>query len=62
VKGPEKKRLLGLRILLVFGLFRCADPEVVADRAADVLFALFPAVPLGFACPVDLARFTAVHL
>ena len=58
----KKKRLLRLRILLLLGHLRCTNSEIVADRATGVLFPLFPAIPLGFTGPIDLARLTAVHL
>ena len=58
----KDERLLGSRILLLLRFLRCADPEIVADGAADVLFPLLSAVPLGLAGPIYLARFTAVHL
>jgi len=45
----------------VFAFFSGADPEIIANRAADVLLSLFPAVPLGFTGPVDLAGLAAVH-
>ena len=45
---------------LVLYLFK-ADLVVVADRAADILLALLPAVPLRLACPVYLACFAAIY-
>jgi Na+-translocating ferredoxin:NAD+ oxidoreductase subunit G len=38
------------------------DLVVIADRAADILLALLPAVPLRLACPVYLACFAAIYL
>lgn len=46
----------------MLAFFGGADPEIVADRAADILFPLFPSVPFGLTSPVDLARFTTIHL
>jgi hypothetical protein len=46
----------------MFRLLRSADPEVVAYRAADILFPFFPAIPFGLTSPIDLACFAAVHL
>jgi len=46
----------------VFAFFSDADPEIIANRAADVFLSLFPAVPLRFTGPVDLAGLAAVHL
>ena len=57
-----KKRLLGFRILLLLGLLRGTNFEIVADRAAGVLFPLFSVVPLGLTGPIHLACLAAVHL
>jgi len=46
----------------VFAFFGGTDPEIIADRAADILFSLFPAIPFGLTSPVDLACFAAIHL
>jgi len=43
-----------------FGFFGEIYIVKIADRAADVLFAAFAAVPFGLACPVDLAFLAAV--
>lgn len=39
-----------------------AYPEIIADRAADILFSLFPAIPFGLTGPIDLACLAAIHL
>jgi len=57
----KKRPLLRYRILPLLGLFRSTNSEIIADRATGVLFPLFPAIPLSFTSPIDLACFTAVH-
>jgi hypothetical protein len=45
----------------VLTLFGGADLEIVADRAADILFSLFPSIPFGLAGPVYLAGLATIH-
>ena len=54
--------LLRLGIFFVFAFFSGANLEIIANRTADVFLSLFPAVPLCFAGPIDLAGLAAVHL
>ena len=46
----------------MLAFFGAANPEIVTDRAADILFSLFPAIPFGLTSPVNLACFAAIHL
>jgi electron transport complex protein RnfG len=52
--------LRGLFLPVLLDLFE-ANKVAVAYGAAEVLFAFFAAVPLRFAGPVDLARFTTIN-
>ena len=45
----------------MLAFFGAANPEIVTDRAADILFSLFPAIPFGLTSPIDLACFAAIH-
>lgn len=46
----------------MFAFLGGTHPEIIADRAADVLFSLFSAIPFGLTGPIDLACFATVHL
>ena len=54
-------RKFSLRAILFFRFVQ-ADLIVVANRAADILFALLASVPLGLARPIYLACFAAIDL
>jgi hypothetical protein len=60
-KNEAGRMLFTLWIFFLLRLFRSADLEVIADRAANVFFSLFPAIPFGLTSPVDLACFAAIH-
>ena len=45
----------------MFAFFSFADPEIITNRAADIFFALFPAIPFSFTGPINLAGFAAIH-
>ena len=57
----HEEELLRLSVFVLTGFF-CADLEIVADRATDVLLALLASVPFRLAGPVYVACFAAIDL